>query len=323
MGGNFWKLGRMLRDEYLLRETAVRECLEARAPGEYRIPRYFEDKLDFGDMDVIVSKAVLQRDPNFLARLFADLGIVDYKANGAVTTTVFRGLQTDFFLVPPCNVDTTYTFMCFGEVGNILGRLGRRFKLKFGIDGLNYVFRWGDHYKQEFTVTRDFAAICDLFGLDHSTWVRGFATREEMFRWVTASPWFSARPYIDPESPMVQRAGVRPGIAAFIEFVKVNVPADAGAYIADPVAWVEAKFPEARLPEKLAKQVEKTDRLAAVSEKFSGRLVMEFRPGLEGRELGEFIRQFRLSKDDFQAYVLATSAEQIREDIRTFVPVVE
>lgn len=318
MGGNFWKLGRMPRAEYLDNERAIRGYLEARIPGEYRIPRYFEDKPDFGDMDVIVSVSVLKRDPEFLSRLFTDLGITQHKATGAFVTTAFRGLQTDFFPVPPSNLDTTYQFMCFGEVGNILGRLARRFKLKFGIDGLNYVYRWGDHYKREFTVTKDFVAICGLFGLNYSAWHRGFGTREEMFRWVVASPYFSPAPYLDPDSPMAQRAGMRPGIAAFIEFVKANVSTEAGGYIGDPLAWIDTKFPEARIQERVAKCVDHTTRLAEVSEKFSGRLVMEIRPGLEGKALGEFIRLFKQAHPDFDRYVLDTPGDQIRKDIQDF-----
>lgn len=319
MGGNFWKLGRMPRARYLEVEREVREYLEARVPGEYRIPRYFADKPDFGDMDILLSSAVLKRNPDFLTTLYADLGITQVnRASGSAITTVFKGLQTDFFICPPGNLEASWTFMCFGEVGNILGRLARRFKVKFGIDGLNYVFRWGDHYKQEFPITKDFAAICDLFGLDHAAWVRGFDTREDMFRWVTASPYFSPKPYLDPEGPMAQRAGIRPGIAAFIDWVRANVSPDAGAYIEDPVGWVEGKFPKARIREKVEHQKVKTARMAQIAEKFSGRLVMALRPGLEGKPLGEFIRTFKASKPDFDAYILDATPEQIREDILAF-----
>jgi hypothetical protein len=55
MGGKLFNLPRMPRDPYLDVEVSVRRYLDGKLPGQYRIPRYYGDKPDFGDMDVLVA----------------------------------------------------------------------------------------------------------------------------------------------------------------------------------------------------------------------------------------------------------------------------
>lgn len=320
MGGKAWNLPRMPREQYLEVEKAMRAHLDTKIPGEYRIPRYFADKKNFGDLDILVSSEVLQKDPEFLQTLCIDLGITQHRSGGAFYTTVFKGLQTDFFPCPASEIDSQYTFMCFGEIGNILGRLVRRFKLKFGIDGLTYVFRHGDHYKYVVPLTQDFSFICEMLGLDYATWVRGFEAQEEMFKWITVSPWFSPKPYLDEDGPIAQRASIRPGMAAFVEFVKAHVPEDAGGYLEDPLTWVSDKFPQVGLKDKIAEQMRKVENKTANAAKFNGKIVMAAHPHLKGDALGRFISAFKTSHPHFDDYVAVTSEEQIKEDIRCFQP---
>ena len=54
MGGNYFNLGRLPREEYLEIEADIRSFLDKRyGKGKYRIPRYYEEKSDFGDLDVL------------------------------------------------------------------------------------------------------------------------------------------------------------------------------------------------------------------------------------------------------------------------------
>jgi hypothetical protein len=58
MGGNLFKLGRKPKLEYLEIETEIRSYLDQKIGDTYRIPRFYGDKPDFGDMDILVSDAV-------------------------------------------------------------------------------------------------------------------------------------------------------------------------------------------------------------------------------------------------------------------------
>src|SRR5438105_4189087 len=111
MGGKLFDLPRMPRSDYVEREAAIRSHLDRALPGRYRIPRYYGDKPDFGDMDVICAA-----EPGWTELRVAitrDLGITESKIVGHVYSTVFRGLQTDFFAMDPQYLDTTANFMSF------------------------------------------------------------------------------------------------------------------------------------------------------------------------------------------------------------------
>ena len=215
MGGKLFNLPRMPRDPYLEVEASVRRHLDERLPGQYRIPRYYGDKPDFGDMDVLV---VARPDwDEVRAGIVRDLGITETRAVGHVYSTVYQGLQTDFFSVPEPTLDSAYTFMCFNDLGNFIGRICRRFDLKYGEKGLSYVYRRaGGNYTRDLEVTRDFARTCAFLGLDHAGWVAGFASLPAMFEWVIEPPGSRSRPTrdeVDNRHLAAPRRGAHHGLA--------------------------------------------------------------------------------------------------------------
>jgi hypothetical protein len=289
-------------------------------PGAYRIPRYHDAKADFGDMDVIVATS-----PDWGERreqITRDLGITEVKVVGHVYSTVYRGLQTDFFAVPATRLDSMHAFMSFNDVGNIIGRMCRRFNLTWGEDGLSYVFRRASSksYRADLPVTKDLAQVCAFLGLDYAAWVRGFADLDAIFAWVTASPYFSVTPYVE------QTPKLRPTIVAFIAWLEqhgiTQRPdfAEKESYLPQVIA----AFPDADLPAQLATEAEREARAIALRAKWSGKLVMQLRPELSGTALGEFIQAFRNARggpEAFEAWVLGASDEEIAAQIRAFVAI--
>jgi hypothetical protein len=303
----------MPRALYLEREAAVRACLDRVIPGHYRIPRHYGDKADFGDMDVIVAEGV---DWD-VARgaIVAELGITETRTVGHVFSTVFDGLQTDFFRVPARYLESTYTFMCWNDLGNFLGRIVRRFDLKYGERGLVYVYRRADgKYRRDLEVTLDFARICDFLELDHAAWVAGFPTLEAMFDWVIASPYFSVAPYLDEtRGDLRHRAEVRPTVARFIAYLDQHAIDRRPTFEdrRDYLPKVLAAFPEARLELQLAAEREAEARQRTLASKLDGKRVMRLVPGLKGKALGALLQRVRSSVDDFDAWVLATEQSEI------------
>lgn len=325
MGGKLFDLPRMPRPEYLEREAEIRAYLDRVMPGAYRIPRYYDDKADFGDMDVIVASG-----PDWGERreqIARDLGITQVKIVGHVFSTVYRGLQTDFFAVPERRLDSMWAFMSFNDVGNIIGRMCRRFNLTWGEDGLSYVHRRAssESYRADLPVTQDFARVCAFLGLDHAAWLRGFADLDAIFTWVTASPYFSVAPYLDEvEGDMREKSRLRPTIIRFMAWLRERGVTQRVAFgdKASYLPQVIAAFPEADLPGKLAVEHEREARAVALRAKWSGKLVMQLRPELSGAALGELIQAFRASlggADAFEAWVLGASDDEIANRIRAFV----
>jgi hypothetical protein len=320
MGGKLFNLPRMPREAYIEVEAAMRRYLDSKLPRQYRIPRYYGDKPDFGDMDVILP---IRPDWDAIrADMVRDLGIRETRADGNVFSTAFRGLQTDFFTVPARYLESACTFMSFNDLGNFIGRICRRFDLKYGDRGLDYVYRRADgNYRADLEVTLDFARICAFLGLDHDAWSEGFGSLPEMFAWVVESPWFSVAPYLDEIKGNLQKqAAERTTVSRFVGWLRVEgvdkrpVFADRASYL----TMVAAAFPEADLLAQIAREQEAEARHRAFTEKFSGKRVMRLVPGLRGKALGELIVRLKASMLDFEAWVLATPQEEIDATVRAF-----
>ncbi len=326
MGGKLFDLPRMPRADYLEREAEIRAYLDRELPGGYRIPRYHDGKADFGDMDVIVATAADWGERR--QRWAAELGITRIKIVGHVFSTVYRELQTDFFAVPAARLDSMHAFMSFNDVGNIIGRLCRRFNLTWGEDGLSYVHRRAssDSYRADLPITQDLARVCAFLGLDHAHWQRGFADLDALFTWVTASPYFSVAPYLDAVGgEMKSKSKLRPTIVRFIAWLGERGldqrPAfgDRTSY----VAQIAAAFPEADLPGQLAAEHVAEAHAIALRGKWSGKRVMQLRPELAGAALGEFIQAFRAElggAEAFEQLVLGASDDEIAARIVAFSP---
>lgn len=319
MGGLHWKLPRMPRAPYLKVEAAVVNALvlEGVSDSEFRVPRYFPDKEDFGDLDVLVRDDLPE---GTLVRVLDRLGVSPQhraRLRHGVLSAIVDGLQVDFFSRHANILQCSADFMDFGDVGNIVGRMARRLRLKWGAGGLAYVFRWGDHYKRERVLSQDFREVCGLLGLEYEPWRRGFLTQLEMFEWVTRSPFFSSEPYLREDGPIAARASRRSGMRAFVEFVR-GLPERAVLRVEDPVAYVEATFPNSNLSGWIGRQQAHVERVRATSEKFNGRIVMVLRPGLVGKELGAWIGAFRKSRPDFDDWVAGSTVDEVNAAVVAF-----
>lgn len=324
MGGNLFKLGRLPKAEYQAIESKVSNYLDIHFPGNWRIPRYYGDKADFGDLDILLSSDALAgadwtevRD-----RIATDLGITTTKSTGHVFSTVYENFQVDFFLRKARFFESTYQFLCFNDIGNLIGKICRRFNLKYGEQGLAYVFRRQDeHYKKDLPISADLSAIFGFLGLDHQQWLKGFANRDEMFHWVVESPYFSVVPYQQQSKTFEKRAKERATIQAFLAWLEANQIDKVYEYEADRAAYlpqIAAHFPEANLLEAIQAEKEREAQVIAIRAKFNGRIVMELIPSLSGKALGQFIMQFKAQWPDPDQWLSKASPETIKAKILAF-----
>jgi hypothetical protein len=323
MGGNLFKLGRRPRAEYLLIETAVRQYLDELLGDGYRIPRYYASKPDFGDLDVVVSRGAIEAIggwEQFCKSVATGLGVTQSKSVGHVYSTVVQDFQVDYFVRAPELLDATYHYLSFNDLGNLIGKIYRRLGLKYGEEGLSYVFRREAQpsYKRELLVSREWPRILGFLELDVPAWQAGFDRLEEMFTWVVASPYFSVAPYEKQEEQdrtMRRRAKGRPTMAKFIAWLETADIDKRCTYLQGRDAYVEsiaAAFPEAELPQALAQERMREQEATVLRSKFDGELVREWTK-LEGKQLGSFLRRFA------QAYPSERLAGMEPEEIRSAV----
>lgn len=323
MGGNLFKLGRLPRAEYLVIENQVRACLDGLLGDGYRIPRYYASKPDFGDLDVVVSSGAIESIggwQRFCETITGELHITQSQSTGHVYSTVVENFQVDFFVRESELLDATYNYLSFNDLGNLIGKIYRRFGLKYGEQGLFYVFRRESQpsYKRDLLISRDWPRILGFLELDVAAWQAGFERLEDMFAWVSASPYFSVAPYEDQDRTTERRARSRPTMARFIEWLASEKIDTRCTYLRERDAYVypiDAAFPEAQLPQLLAQERALEGEATALRAKFGGALVREW-TGLEGAQLGAFLRRFE------QAYpreiLISMEPEAIRAAVEAF-----
>lgn len=297
VGGNLFKLGRMPRAAYLDREREIRAYLDDKIGGSFRIPRYYTNKADFGDMDVVVCAAAAEPMGWAVLReeFVSDLGITQTKTAG-VFSTIYRELQVDFFLREEEVFLSTDSYLSFNDVGNLIGKICRRLGLKYGEDGLSWVFRRPDneHYRRDILISRNPESIFGFLGLSHEEWLRGFDELDDIFYWLIQSPYFSVHPYRKPSKRIRDRGTVRPTVARFLRFLEEKSIGKEYVYEEDKNSYVSAissHFPEARLQEQIARELSEAVRATQLKARFSGSLVMKLVP-LRGKALGAFIKEF-------------------------------
>jgi hypothetical protein len=316
MGGNLFKLGRLPREAYLTLEAEMRQYLDKKLPDAYRIPRFYGDKADFGDMDIIVANDFDgQAWEQIRSEIVRDLRIEQYKNVGKVFSTVYKGFQVDYFLTPAEYLESTYNFLSFNDLGNLIGKIYRRFNLKYGEKGLIYVYRRENgHYRHDLPVSTDFEKICAFLHLDYQKWLMGFEHLTAMFDWLIACPYFSVEPYLNPAKTLEKRAAQRQTVDKFIEYLKQHHIRKTYTFVDDKdfyLSQIADFFREADLFTQIEHEIQLEDIEAKINGKFNGKLVMELLPQLHGRDLGLFIVEFKQQCEDFDNYILNTSQEEI------------
>ena len=323
MGGNLFKLGRLPRARYLEIENEVRTYLDQKLGDGYRIPRYYGDKPDFGDLDIIVCHDFMDAPWDQVRMdIVRELGIERYQATGPVFSTVYREFQVDYFCKGADDFIATYNFLCFNDLGNLLGKMFRRFNLKYGERGLFYVYRGQDsNYKRDILLTRDYRRIFDFLSLDPGPWEAGFADLPSMFRWVIGSPYFSVAPYVERAPTTNRRLRLRKTMREFVAFLEREGITTTYPYHEDRrryIPTIAAAFPEVELERILAEEDEEGRRRGLLREKFNGHVVRALIPGLDGKELGAFIREIKSAHPDFEDRMLAASTAEVEALILSF-----
>lgn len=323
MGGNLFKLGRLPKAQYQVLETEIKQYLQEKLPNQHHIPRYYADKADFGDIDVIVSGGHKKANWQTIKdNILTDLNIQEYTSRGAIFSTVYKDFQVDYFCVSPRYLESTYHYLSFNDIGNLIGKIFKRFNLKYGEKGLEYVFRRADnHYKKEIPISRDFEKIYGFLGLDYEQWQKGFKSRTAMFEWIIASPYFSVVPYQKMSANTAKKARSRITMQRFLEYIETNNITKTYDFLEhkdDYLPLINTEFPKANLLEKLAKEQGQEKYVAALKTKYNGKIIMELLPNLKGKDLGKFISRFQAQFKDHEQVLSKMTKEEIAAKIVAF-----
>jgi predicted thioredoxin/glutaredoxin len=158
--------------------------------------------------------------------------------------------------------------------------------------------------------------------LDYKHWLLGFATLPELFEWVMASPYFSVKPYQEElAGAMEKRLDRRSTIQKFADYLLDNQILTSYEYLEnkeDYLPIIDSFFPEADLLAQIAAEKAQEETVKRLQEKFNGNLLMEWLPGISGKELGQFIQDFKRQFVDFEAFVLNHKAQEVKQQVLDF-----
>jgi hypothetical protein len=312
MGGNALKnceTKRLPKEEYLaLVERVIFDIQTVLQSGSFyrRVKniKFYSTKEDFGDADILIDSFSLPGD--WIKRLERCWNSKEVVPNGDVVSFEVDGFQVDVIKARSQEFDFAYSYFAYNDLGNLIGRMAKKLGLKYGHDGMWYVFRDGDQVVDTILVSHDPDVVYDLLALDKNKVHAGFDTLEDIFEFVASSPYFNPDIYLLENVNHIARVRdrKRKTYNAFLEWCKVDPRRFDPVFVFDPhketylpmlFSFFETEGFRTKWMLTLSKMlINRHNR-----DKFNGDIVARI-TGLTGKELGAFMSWFKdKMPDDF------------------------
>jgi hypothetical protein len=303
----------------------ISKCLGTEA----HLVKSYHLKESFGDMDIIVLNN--GNLGNIKEKIQNEFQPKDMHFNGNVWSFDFADLQIDIILTPTSNWETSKVFFAYNDLGNLMGKIYHKFGLKYGYDGLKYIYRLDNDRKLgDITVTKNMKKAFEFLGLSYEQFERGFDTIEDIFNFVVGSPYFQKEAFYFENLNAInkKRNKRRANYKLFIEFVngtgtyegRNSLPDKPFTFESDKTKYfdlINEFFPESDFLNQMEALRKKEQRKKAIHDKFNGDLIMKRYPDLKGKNLGFAMGTFSCRYTDFDAYILSTEPEKIWSDFES------
>lgn len=201
MGGNALKeyhTTRLDRDDYFALADEFKELFWQKIGATlYLIPAY-QEKPSFGDADFLVDGSTLPA--NWVQKVVDEFGLTNaqYVKNSSVLSIGYKNFQIDLIATATEHIAASLAYFSYNDLGNLIGRIGHKLGLKFGHKGISIVVRGNDrtdHILKEIFLSHDLRYAFDILGLDYQQWLNGFATLEDIYKFVASSKYFDPEIY--------------------------------------------------------------------------------------------------------------------------------
>ena len=238
-------------------------------------------------------------------------------------------------------------YFSYGDLGGIIGRLTQHKSLTFGSKGLwikpnqetiekilsdsqielqfdNEIIK--KSIIPNIILTNKPDKICEYLGLEWDKWVNGFNSKQEIFEWVTKSPWFKQDYFRALDYEHRHRANLRPMYQEFIKFIFADEPnfsiekGNSSKYInLNKQSEALKYFDKVDIFKEEIVEIEK--RLLR-KEKFSGKKFLEL--GIESKHIKKYLEDFKLYieseyKNDFENWLDSNKSDEIDKVIGIFM----
>lgn len=278
------------------------------------VPPSYSSKSDFGDIDILVENTGNMKETIESVNQF--FNVTDSLKNSTVYSFGYNYLssafQVDLIFVTSKNFETSYNYLSYNDLFNLLGRLAHKLGFKLGHQGLIVPVKNGNYTLGDVIVTKNLKEIFNIIDVDYEVFQKGFETPTDIFDFVIASKYFTSKMYELEELNNINRVRnkKRKIYMNFVEYIKDIEPKDIKIDKESFVKEVIESYPIAK--EEIQKLWDKLAFQRAVSEKFNGNIVKEV-TGLEGKALGEMIVKLK-SKYSDEFWLTADVIEMIKKE---------
>jgi hypothetical protein len=265
--------------------------------SQVEIPTFYRNKESFGDIDFVVSTEGFKGD--FRELIVSLFNPTEIYHNGNCWSFDFENVQIDFITTSKQGFTPMLTYMCGSDAGNLIGKIAHSFGLKYGQKGLSLDYYFKEMNIGEITISTNHHKIFEFLGLSFDKFKEGFDDLEDIFKFVSSSPYFTWENVQHENNNRVnrERDKKRKTYASFLEWIDKNVRDDNHRFISekDKTKYfkdIENFFPESDLKLKRLELEYGYIKSQLVRTKFSGEDVMQL-TGLTGKELGECMSKFK------------------------------
>ena len=293
------------------------------------MPLFYKNKPSFGDADILVSMEGF--DGNMRTYIEDTFSPNEIFHNGNCWSFDYKELQIDIITVSSEHFDSNYNYLSYNDLGNYIGKIAHGFGFKYGQEGLVY-----DHYFKgsnigRVIISKDYDKIYEFLGLDYNRWKEGFDELEDIFKFISESPYFNWE-YLQLENNNRinrERDAKRKSYMGFLEYIDENCK-DAEhqyQYEKDKSVYVDKAaefFPESNIITEIRRMEYEECKSLYMKSKFNGGEVMR-RYGLKGKDLGDSLNGFKkvmdglVPNESYEYYILNTPAEEIYEDFENYI----
>lgn len=315
MGGNIFPDNRRINhQEFTAYSSYVIDKLNLISSQRKKVIPFFKTKESFGDLDIIIERPMIDRKS--IQEGFHTDQIVK---NGNILSFQYQQFQTDLIFISSENFDIAYHYFSWNDIGNLLGRIVHKMGLKYGFDGLSYTLRKDTWKFSEICITKDIYAILGLLKLDAQTYIQGFDTLEDIYRYVASSPYFNKQIFLLYNRSHSSRIRDRKRQVYHQFLIWMEQQQDLPEYpwpsfderggYSHKDEWFQIvyhQFPD--FQEQYIEQKRQFDQQILIKEKFNGQIVQAL-TGLTGPLLGDMMVLLRAEKKD----ILNMSTDEIHQ----------